>query len=79
MRHAAVSRRISLTLLLLAACASPEAARTRGGGRGADIGNRNAVVQMHAGANQYFDTPCLTQPLPCRGPLPVFDRKSGRD
>jgi len=71
--------KLSLALLALAACTSPEATRTRGGGPGSDIGNRKPVVQMHAGANQYFDTPCLTQPLPCRGPLPVFDRKSGRD
>jgi hypothetical protein len=66
-------------LLLVTACASPEATRTRGGGPGADIGNRKAVVQFHAGADQYFGTPCLTHPLPCRGPLPVFGRTSAPD
>jgi len=32
--------------IALAAC-SPEAARTRGGGRGADIGNKAPEVQLH--------------------------------
>jgi hypothetical protein len=57
---------------LLAACASPEAARSRGGGPGADIGNRRAVVEMHAGAKPYHDTACATKPVRCQGPLPVF-------
>ena len=74
-----MTRAAAVALLALAACTSPEATRTRGGGPGSDVGNRKPVVQIHAGANQYFDTPCLTQPLPCRGPLPVFDRISGRD
>jgi hypothetical protein len=57
-----VSRRraLGLTLALaagLAACASPEATRTRGGGPGADVGNRSRVVQMHEGARPYWRTP----------------------
>ena len=36
--------------LCIAGCASPETTRTRGGGPGADIGNRDKVVQMHEGA-----------------------------
>lgn len=40
-----------------AGCTSPEAARTRGGGAGADIGNRPAVVRMHEGSQPFFDTP----------------------
>lgn len=43
--------------LAVAACASPEATRTRGGGRGSDPGNRPAKVKMHEGSNQYWETP----------------------
>jgi hypothetical protein len=46
----------------LAACASPEATRTRGGGPGADPGNRSGVVLMHEGARPYHDTPRLIAP-----------------
>ena len=59
-------------LLLLAACASPEAARIRGGGPGADVGNRRKPVEIHAGAKPYHDTPCVTERIECKGPLPVF-------
>ena len=55
---------------LLSACASPEAARTRGGGPGADPGNHGAVVQLHAGAKIYHKTPCRTVKVKCSGPLP---------
>jgi hypothetical protein len=44
----------------LIACSSPEAERTRGGGPGADIGNRGSVVEMHEGAEPYYKTPCVT-------------------
>lgn len=45
--------------LLLAAC-SPEASRVRGGGPGADTGNRAAEVQLHAATSQaYYGTPNL--------------------
>jgi hypothetical protein len=57
--------------LLLTACASPEAARTRGGGPGADVGNRAAPVKFHGGARPYHETPCVTE-VECTGPLPVF-------
>jgi hypothetical protein len=43
--------------LCLAACASPEAARTRGGGPGADVGNRDEIVRMHEGARPFEATP----------------------
>lgn len=50
---------ISLTLLL-AAC-SPEASRERGGGPGADIGNRGATVELHGSEEAreriYYQTP----------------------
>jgi hypothetical protein len=42
---------------LASACASPEAARTRGGGRGADVNNRPASVKLHEGSRQYWKTP----------------------
>ncbi len=59
-------------VLLAAACSSPEAARVRGGGPGADVGNRKPVVQMHEGARPYHDTPCRTTDVKCTGPLPDF-------
>lgn len=69
----------SAALLLLAVgaaagCRSPEAARVRGGGPGADVGNRTPVVEMHAGSRPYHQTPCVTTDE-CAGPLPVFGPK----
>jgi hypothetical protein len=46
----------------LVACASPEATRVRGGGAGADPGNRSPVVQMHEGSLPYHETPRLIEP-----------------
>jgi hypothetical protein len=60
--------------LLVAGCASPEATRVRGGGPGADIGNRGNPVVFHNGAQPYHDTPCVIKPLKCDGPLPVFSK-----
>jgi hypothetical protein len=60
--------RLTLLLLSLAAagCDSPEASRTRGGGAGADIGNRPAGdVQMHGGSDQFWRTP---DRIPVEGP-----------
>jgi hypothetical protein len=55
----------------IAACArSPEAARVRGGGPGADPGNHAAVLQMHAGNKMYYKTPCKTAKVKCSGPVP---------
>ena len=59
-----------LTVVVLAAvvaggCASPEAVRQRGGGPGADPGNRPAQVKMHEGSRQYWGTPVL---IPGEGP-----------
>ncbi|HYT82197.1 MAG TPA: hypothetical protein VEK86_02010 [Gemmatimonadales bacterium] len=62
-----------LLLLGLAACAtSPEAARTRGGGPGADPGNHDRITAVHAGAKMYYRTPCRTVKVKCSGPMPVF-------
>lgn len=49
-----------------AACESPEATRTRGGGPGADPGNRPAEVMMHEGSRQYWKTPVRIpmEPMP---------------
>jgi hypothetical protein len=53
-------------LLAAAACDSPEASRTRGGGAGADVGNRPASdVRMHEGSNQFWRTP---ERIPVQGP-----------
>ncbi len=66
-----------LVLLLLVGCGSPEARRTRGGGPGADVGNRGAVVHMHQGARPYWGTPCRTNGVKCTGPLPAFGTTRG--
>lgn len=55
---------------VLAACTSPEAKRTRGGGAGADIGNRSDSLQLHGGSLMYSRTPCLLPKSECPGPLP---------
>ena len=51
--------------LYLAACSSPEANRTRGGGPGADVGNRSDVVEMHEGSHPFYETPIL---IPAKHP-----------
>jgi len=48
--------RVLPVVLLLAACTSPEATRTRAHGRGADVGNVGAVVKMHEGSDPYWRT-----------------------
>ena len=61
-------RRVSIILfatLPIAGCASPESRRQRGGGAGADVGNRPAQVIMHEGSQQYWETPTL---IPGAGP-----------
>lgn len=58
-------------VLALAGCASPEATRVRGGGAGADVGNRDAELRMHEGSVIYANTPCLTTLPECIGPLPL--------
>jgi hypothetical protein len=67
-------RPLAMTTLsiLIAACSSPEATRTRGGGPGADVKNWGRPVEIHAGAEPYHETPCVTEQLECNGPSPVF-------
>lgn len=43
--------------LCLSACGSPETTRTRGGGPGADVGNRTSTVRMHEGSRPFEKTP----------------------
>jgi hypothetical protein len=51
---------VLVTLLVyFAACASPEMTRTRGGGPGADPGNRGKIVRLHEGAKPFENTPKL--------------------
>lgn len=57
--------------LVLAACSSPEATRTQGGGPGGDTGNRPEVVRMHEGSRPYHDTPRLVP-----GATPALDSAS---
>jgi hypothetical protein len=68
-----------LTLIAVAAalgaCASPEAERVRGGGPGADVQNRDGELEMHAGSEIYYQTPCLTTLPECTGPMPLNTAK----
>jgi hypothetical protein len=57
--------------LLIAACSSPEAGRVPGH-PGADLKNWGNPIELHAGAQPYHDTPCVTEPAECHGPQPVF-------
>jgi hypothetical protein len=41
----------------LAAGCSPEATRTRGGGPGADVGNRWRDAEIHGPTNPFYRTP----------------------
>jgi hypothetical protein len=52
---------LALAAVAAMGCTSPEAIRQRGGGPGADVGNRGAVVQMHEGSRPYHRTPRLVE------------------
>ena len=62
-RTSRVGRSLAVGLFLLgllAAACSPEAARVRGGGPGADIGNHGRPVELHASAPEggmFYQTP----------------------
>ena len=43
--------------VVVSGCTSPEVSRTRGGGPGADLGNRGSIVRMHEGSNPFEKTP----------------------
>ena len=38
-------------------CVSPETTRTRGDGRGADVGNTGPTVKLHEGSDPFWNTP----------------------
>ena len=67
-----------LSLCLVGACGSPEAGR-QPGQSGADVKNWGHPVELHAGAQPYHDTPCVTEPVECHGPRPVFGRTAPPD
>jgi hypothetical protein len=48
---------LTVVVSALLACASPEAARGRGGGSGADIGNHGEVLQLHDSQRPFYQTP----------------------
>jgi hypothetical protein len=52
-------------LLYVEGCISPETTRMRGGGPGADPGNRGQVTRLHEGAKPFENTPKL---IPTKGP-----------
>ena len=62
---------VAVAVIASAACRSPEASRSRGGGSGADVRNRDPVVEMHAGSRMYNRTPCLLPNDKCTGPKPA--------
>jgi hypothetical protein len=73
MCHPKPQLRVTLVAVVftLTACSSPEATRTRGS-PGADVRNWGKPVELHAGAQPYHKTPCVTEPVECNGPPPVF-------
>ena len=50
---------VAAVVFVLLGCTSPEAERTRGGGPGADVGNRGNPIVMHEGSKPYEGTPKL--------------------
>jgi hypothetical protein len=61
----------------LIGCASPETKRMRGGGPGADIGNRAKFVQMHEGSIPFENTPkIIPTKHPPLGPASQADQLS---
>ena len=48
---------VLVVMLAAMACASPEATRTRNGGPGGDIGNHDAVPEIHGPTDPYYQTP----------------------
>jgi hypothetical protein len=52
---------LALATLAVVGCSSPEATRQRGGGPGADVGNRGPAVRMHEGSRPYHATPRLVE------------------
>jgi hypothetical protein len=75
MRFALIT--VAALVFSLAACASPETTRTRGGGPGADVGNRAKFVQMHEGSKPFERTPkIISTKNPPLGPASQADQLS---
>jgi hypothetical protein len=55
---------LTIIAAVVAGCISPETNRTRGGGPGADLGNRGSIVRMHEGAKPYENTPRMIPAKP---------------
>ena len=70
---------LAFLLAMQTACMSPEASRSRGGGPGADVGNHGVPIRFHDGAEPYHDTPCVTEPVKCEGPMPMYGASSTPD
>jgi hypothetical protein len=62
---------VAMAVVMFEGCASPEAGRPPGH-PGADVKNWGHPVELHAGAQPYHETPCVTERVECQGPLPVF-------
>jgi hypothetical protein len=56
-------RRWTLFAVLLAGCSPPESERARGGGPGADPGNRGGDLVIHERRSPDDETPVLRQPI----------------
>jgi hypothetical protein len=56
---------LAILVLCLGGCTSPETARSRGSGPGADVGNRGQFIQMHEGSRPFEKTPKI---IPAQGP-----------
>lgn len=72
-------KRILIASLVLTAACSPEATRVRGGDAGADVGNRNVIVEIHEGAEPYYNTPCRMTDVECPEPVMPFGTEPRRE
>jgi hypothetical protein len=62
------------SLAMLMGCDSPEASRSRGGGPGADVGNR-ARVELQGGSEMYYETPVLIPERAREGSAPATGKR----
>ncbi|HTM07968.1 MAG TPA: hypothetical protein VL754_06230 [Verrucomicrobiae bacterium] len=65
-------------IVVVIGCNSPETSRSRGGGSGADVGNRTkntAAVRMHEGSDPFAKTPKI---IPTQGPSLDGARQANR-
>jgi hypothetical protein len=70
---------LTIVAAVVAGCTSPEANRARGGGPGADVGNRSSIVRMHEGSHPFERTPKIIgakhPPLEPARQASEFDRR----